>query len=46
LINSLADKEREKIWECEKSKILPTKIQYVAHRSLGYIIYLNLIESL
>jgi proteic killer suppression protein len=37
LINSFADKETEKIWEGEKSKVLPTEIQQVARRKLRMI---------
>jgi proteic killer suppression protein len=37
LKNSFADKETEKIWEGEKSKVLPTDIQQVARRKLRMI---------
>jgi toxin HigB-1 len=37
LINSFADTETEKIWEGEKSKVLPTEIQQVARRKLRMI---------
>ena len=37
MINSFADKEAEKIWEGENSKILPTEIQQVARRKLRMI---------
>jgi proteic killer suppression protein len=37
LINSFADKETEKIWEGEKSKVLPIEIQQVARRKLRMI---------
>lgn len=37
MINSFADKETEKIWEGNKSKILPTEIQQVARRKLRMI---------
>jgi len=37
LINSFTDKETEKIWEGEMSKILPTEIQHVARRKLRMI---------
>jgi toxin HigB-1 len=37
LIHSFADKETEKIWEGEKSKVLPTEIQQVARRKLRMI---------
>jgi toxin HigB-1 len=37
LINSFADKETEKIWEGEKSKVLPIVIQQVARRKLRMI---------
>ena len=37
MINSFADKEAEKIWEGEKSKVLPTEIQQVARRKLRMI---------
>jgi toxin HigB-1 len=37
LINSFADKETEKIWEGENSKILPSEIQQVARRKLRMI---------
>jgi proteic killer suppression protein len=34
LINSFADKETEKIWEGEMSRVLPAEIQLVARRKL------------
>ncbi len=37
MINSFADTETEKIWEGEKSKVLPTEIQQVARRKLRMI---------
>jgi len=37
LINSFADKETEKIWAGEKSKVLPIEIQQVARRKLRLI---------
>ena len=37
MINSFANKETEKIWEGEKSKVLPTEIQQVARRKLRII---------
>jgi len=37
LVNSFADKETEKIWEGEKSKVLPAEIQHVARRKLRMI---------
>jgi proteic killer suppression protein len=37
LINSFADKETEKIWEGEKSKVLPIEIQQIARRKLRMI---------
>lgn len=37
MIVSFADKETEKIWEGEKSKVLPTEIQQVARRKLRMI---------
>ena len=37
MIISFADKETERIWESEKSKILPTEIQQVARRKLRMI---------
>ena len=37
MINSFADKKTERIWEGEKSKILPTEIQLVARRKLRMI---------
>ena len=37
MINSFADKETEKIWEGEKSKVLPIEIQQVARRKLRMI---------
>lgn len=37
MINSFANKETEKIWEGEKSKVLPTVIQQVARRKLRMI---------
>lgn len=37
MINSFADKETEKIWDGEKSKLLPTEIQQVARRKLRMI---------
>ena len=37
MINSFADKETEKIWEGEKSKVLPSEIQQVARRKLRMI---------
>jgi toxin HigB-1 len=37
LINSFADRETEKIWEGEKSKVLPSEIQHVARRKLRMI---------
>jgi toxin HigB-1 len=43
LIKSFADKETGKIWEGEKSKVLPTEIQHVARRKLRMV---NNAESL
>lgn len=37
MINSFADKETEKIWAGEKSKVLPIEIQQVARRKLRLI---------
>ena len=37
MINSFANKETEKIWEGEKSKVLPIEIQQVARRKLRMI---------
>ncbi len=37
MIVSFADKETEKIWEGEKSKVLPIEIQQVARRMLRMI---------
>lgn len=37
MINSFADRETEKIWEGEKSKVLPIEIQQVARRKLRMI---------
>ena len=37
MINSFADRETEKIWKGEKSKVLPTEIQQVARRKLRMI---------
>ena len=37
MINSFADKETEKIWGGEKSRVLPTEIQHVARRKLRMI---------
>lgn len=37
LIVSFADRETEKIWEGEKSKILPSEIQQVARRKFKMI---------
>ena len=37
MINSFSDKETEKIWEGENSKILPSEIQQVARRKLRMI---------
>ena len=37
MIVSFADKETEKIWEGEKSKVLPTEIQQVARIKLRMI---------
>ena len=37
MINSFADKETEKIWDGEISKVLPTEIQQVARRKLRMI---------
>lgn len=37
MINSFAGKETEKIWEGEKSKVLPNEIQQVARRKLRMI---------
>jgi toxin HigB-1 len=37
LITSFADKETQKIWEAEKSRILPSEIQQVARRKLRMI---------
>ena len=37
MINSFADKETEKIWEGEKSRVLPTEIQQVARRKFRMI---------
>lgn len=37
MINSFTDRETEKIWEGEKSKVLPTEIQQVARRKLRMI---------
>lgn len=37
MINSFADKETEKIWEGEKSRVLPTEFQHVARRKLRMI---------
>lgn len=34
MINSFADKETEKIWEGEMSRVLPAEIQLVARRKL------------
>lgn len=34
MINSFADKETEKIWEGEMSRVLPADIQLVARRKL------------
>lgn len=37
MINSFANKETEKIWEGEKSKVLPAEIQHVARRKLRMV---------
>ncbi len=37
MINSFADRETEKIWEGENSKVLPSEIQHVARRKLRMI---------
>ena len=37
MINSFADRETEKIWKGEMSKVLPTEIQQVARRKLRMI---------
>ena len=37
MINSFASRETEKIWEGEKSKVLPIDIQQVARRKLRMI---------
>ena len=37
MIDSFADRETEKIWEGEKSRVLPTEIQQVARRKLRMI---------
>jgi toxin HigB-1 len=37
LIGSFADRETEKIWKGEKSKVLPSEIQQVARRKLRMI---------
>jgi toxin HigB-1 len=37
LINSFADKETEKIWDGERSTILPNEIQQIARRKLRMI---------
>lgn len=37
MISSFADKETEKIWKGEKSKILPPEIQQAARRKLRMI---------
>jgi toxin HigB-1 len=37
LINSFADRETEKIWQGEKSMVLPMEIQLVARRKLRMI---------
>lgn len=43
MIHSFSDKETEKIWEGEISKVIPTEIQQVARRKLKMI---NNVESI
>ena len=37
MISSFADKETEKVWEGEKSKVLPVEIQQVGRRKLRMV---------